>query len=50
VHVAATKSGSTLTAVMVGARPDGARGRGKAPRPSPSTSPSSSAEGTSSSA
>ena len=42
VHVLATKSGSTLTAVMVGARPDGApRPRGTAPAPSPSATDSS---------
>ncbi|HEX3004011.1 MAG TPA: hypothetical protein VHO27_07360 [Angustibacter sp.] len=53
VSVLATKSGSTLTAVMVGARPDGARPdgarpgtgprqRGTAPAPSPSATGSSS--------
>jgi hypothetical protein len=47
VHVAATKSGSTLTALMVGTRPEGPPGRGKAPAP---TSTSSSANGTSSTA
>lgn len=48
VSVLATKSGSTLTAVMVGARPDGARPdggprqRGTAPAPSPSATSSAS--------
>lgn len=43
VSVLATKSGSTLTAVRVGARPDGPpRQRGTAPSPSPSASSSTS--------
>ena len=49
VHVAATRSGSTLTALMVGSRPDGPGRHGKAPQPAP-TSTSSSADGTSSTA
>lgn len=42
VSVLATKSGSTLTAVMVGARPDHMGPRGTAPTPNPSTTGSSS--------
>ncbi|MGN6610631.1 MAG: hypothetical protein ACTHLJ_02545 [Angustibacter sp.] len=42
VSVLATKSGSTLTAVMVGARPDHMGPRGAAPTPNPSATGSSS--------
>lgn len=50
VHVAATKSGSTLTALMVGGRPDRAGHPGKAPRPGPSSSSPPPSKGASSTA